>query len=45
MPFCRSDVSWNFEKFVVDAGGSAVNRYSRHFLTSNIEKEIARLVK
>jgi len=44
-PVCRSDVSWNFEKFLVDAGGCAVHRYSRHFLTSNIEKEIARLVK
>jgi len=44
-PVCRSDVSWNFEKFLVDAGGRAVHRYSRHFLTSNIEKDIARLVK
>jgi len=44
-PVRRSDVSWNFEKFLVDGGGNEVHRYSRHFLTSDIEKDIARLVK
>jgi len=40
-PVRRSDISWNFEKFLVDGGGNALHRYSRHFLTSDIEKDIA----
>jgi len=30
-PVCRSDVAWNFEKFLVGPDGAVVKRYSRYF--------------
>jgi glutathione peroxidase len=42
-PVRRSDISWNFEKFLVDKSGNAVHRYSRQFHTGDIEKDIVRL--
>lgn len=43
-PVRRSDVSWNFEKFLIDANGVPFKRYSRHFLTSKIKSDIDELL-
>jgi len=43
-PVKRSDVSWNFEKFLIDREGNPVKRFSRNFLTSDIESDIAALI-
>lgn len=43
-PVCRNDVSWNFEKFLVGPDGVPFKRYSRGFLTSNIEGDIKKLL-
>ena len=39
-PVCRSDIAWNFEKFLVDASGAIVKRYSRYYPIADIEKDI-----
>jgi len=39
-PVKRSDISWNFEKFLISADGTPIKRYSRYFLTSDISKDI-----
>jgi len=44
-PVCRNDISWNFEKFLVDKDGVPFKRYSRHFLTTDIKKDIENLLK
>mmetsp|Transcript_11791 Transcript_11791/g.17564 ORF Transcript_11791/g.17564 Transcript_11791/m.17564 type:complete len:147 (+) Transcript_11791:369-809(+) len=44
-PINRNDVSWNFEKFLVDQNGIPVKRYSRKFPTLDIKKDIEQLVK
>lgn len=44
-PVCRNDVSWNFEKFLVGPDGEPFKRYSRHFLTIDIEADIKKLLK
>lgn len=44
-PVCRNDVSWNFEKFLVGPDGEPYKRYSRNFLTSDIEADIKELLK
>ncbi|KAB0379061.1 hypothetical protein FD755_010639 [Muntiacus reevesi] len=43
-PVCRNDVSWNFEKFLVGPDGVPVRRYSRRFLTMDIEPDIETLL-
>uniref|UniRef100_A0A3B3QVV4 Glutathione peroxidase n=1 Tax=Paramormyrops kingsleyae TaxID=1676925 RepID=A0A3B3QVV4_9TELE len=43
-PVCRNDVSWNFEKFLVGSDGEPFKRYSRNFLTINIEHDIQKLL-
>lgn len=43
-PVRRTDVSWNFEKFLIDKDGNTFKRYSRNFLTSDIAKDISTLV-
>lgn len=43
-PVCRNDVSWNFEKFLIGADGVPFKRYSRKFLTSDIEGDIKKLL-
>jgi len=43
-PVTRTDISWNFEKFLIDAKGNPVKRYSRHFLTKNIADDIFKLI-
>lgn len=44
-PVKRNDVSWNFEKFLVSPDGEPYKRYSRTFLTSDIEADIKELLK
>ena len=43
-PVCRNDVAWNFEKFLIGPDGEPFKRYSRRFLTSNIEGDIKKLL-
>lgn len=43
-PVCRSDISWNFEKFLITADGEPYKRYSRHFLTIDIKADIKELL-
>lgn len=39
-PVCRSDVSWNYEKFLVSHDGHPIKRYSHRTLTECIKKDI-----
>lgn len=43
-PVSRNDVSWNFEKFLVGPDGEPYKRYSRSFLTIDIEADIKKLL-
>ena len=43
-PVSRTDVAWNFEKFLVDADGKPVKRYGRYYPTSEIAKDIDALL-
>jgi glutathione peroxidase len=43
-PVTRSDIAWNFEKFLVDQNGNVVKRYSRFYPTLSIADDIARLL-
>jgi len=43
-PVKRTDISWNFEKFLIDRQGNPVKRFSRNFLTSDIEGDISSLL-
>lgn len=44
MPVCRSDIAWNFEKFLFDQEGRPVKRYTRFFDTSAIAADIDKLL-
>jgi len=44
-PVRRSDVAWNFEKFLVAADGSPFKRYSKNFETKDIAADIEQLLK
>ncbi|TTC73831.1 Glutathione peroxidase 2 [Bagarius yarrelli] len=44
-PISRSDISWNFEKFLVGPDGDPFKRYSKNFETINIEPDIQRLLR
>uniref|UniRef100_A0A671T7Y9 Glutathione peroxidase 1 n=1 Tax=Sinocyclocheilus anshuiensis TaxID=1608454 RepID=A0A671T7Y9_9TELE len=44
-PVNRNDVSWNFEKFLIGLDGKPFKRYSRRFLTIDIEADIKELLK
>ncbi|XP_042263574.1 glutathione peroxidase 1b isoform X2 [Thunnus maccoyii] len=43
-PVCRNDVAWNFEKFLIGSDGVPFKRYSRRFLTSDIDGDIQKLL-
>jgi len=43
-PLKRSDIAWNFEKFLVGADGRPVKRYSSSFPTNKIEADIRALL-
>ena len=40
MPVCRSDIAWNFEKFLFDQEGRPVKRYTRYFDTNAIAADL-----
>ncbi|XP_072437984.1 glutathione peroxidase 1-like isoform X2 [Chiloscyllium punctatum] len=39
-PVRRSDIGWNFEKFLIGPNGEPYRRYSKNFLTIEIEDDI-----
>lgn len=43
-PVCRSDIAWNFEKFLFDGEGKPVKRYGRYFDTNEIATDIDALL-
>jgi glutathione peroxidase len=43
-PVARSDIAWNFEKFLVGPDGKSVKRYSRFFDTNAIAADIDALL-
>ena len=43
-PVTRSDIAWNFEKFLLDAEGKPVGRYHRYFLVDDIAPDIDALL-
>jgi len=43
-PVCRSDIAWNFEKFLVGPDGAPVKRFSRYFDTNEIATDIEALL-
>ncbi|MBN3273129.1 GPX2 peroxidase, partial [Polyodon spathula] len=44
-PVNRSDIAWNFEKFLIGPEGEPFKRYSKKFKTIDIEPDIQRLLK
>jgi len=44
-PVARSDIAWNFEKFLVGPDGKFVNRYSRYYDTNAIASDIDALLE
>ncbi|KAK6479213.1 glutathione peroxidase 2-like [Huso huso] len=44
-PMNRSDIAWNFEKFLIGPEGEPFKRYSKKFKTIDIEPDIQRLLK
>lgn len=43
-PVARSDIAWNFEKFLVSPSGEPVKRYSRYYDTNAIASDIDALL-
>jgi len=43
-PVKRSDIAWNFEKFLIDANGKPYKRYSKGFQTSHVAADIDKLL-
>lgn len=43
-PVARSDIAWNFEKFLIDKEGNMVQRYHRYFLVDDIASDIDSLL-
>ena len=39
-PVKRTDISWNFEKFLISPEGIPIKRYSRTFPTKDIAEDI-----
>eukprot|EP00468_Gymnochlora_sp_CCMP2014_P006794 CAMPEP_0167761374 /NCGR_PEP_ID=MMETSP0110_2-20121227/12131_1 /TAXON_ID=629695 /ORGANISM="Gymnochlora sp., Strain CCMP2014" /LENGTH=140 /DNA_ID=CAMNT_0007648039 /DNA_START=160 /DNA_END=582 /DNA_ORIENTATION=+ len=44
-PVKRNDISWNFEKFLVDKNGVPVKRYTSQTDVMELKKDIAELIK
>lgn len=44
-PVTRTDIAWNFEKFLIDPDGKPFKRYSRYFQTINIQSDIKMLIE
>ncbi|WAR18519.1 GPX1-like protein [Mya arenaria] len=43
-PVTRTDIAWNFEKFLIAPDGVPFRRYSRYFQTKNIQHDIQQLI-
>eukprot|EP00112_Aurelia_sp_Birch-Aquarium-sp1_P003487 Seg139.2 transcript_id=Seg139.2/GoldUCD/mRNA.D3Y31 product="Glutathione peroxidase 1" protein_id=Seg139.2/GoldUCD/D3Y31 len=43
-PIHRSDIGWNFEKFLIGPDGKPVKRYSRYYQNKDIAVDIERLL-
>lgn len=43
-PVARSDIAWNFEKFLVGPDGKLVQRFSRYHDTESIAEDIEKLL-
>jgi len=43
-PVTRSDIAWNFEKFLLDKDGKPVQRYHRYYLVDDIAPDIDALL-
>jgi len=43
-PVTRTDIAWNFEKFLFDKNGKLVKRYSRYYSTASIEADVKALL-
>merc|ERR1712059_176608 len=44
-PIKRTDISWNFEKFLIGTDGTPIKRYSPRFETKDIEEDIAQCLE
>uniref|UniRef100_A0AAQ6IQA1 glutathione peroxidase n=1 Tax=Anabas testudineus TaxID=64144 RepID=A0AAQ6IQA1_ANATE len=44
-PISRTDISWNFEKFLIGPEGEPFKRYSKKFPTIDVEPDIQRLLR
>merc|ERR1711907_678186 len=44
-PVSRTDIAWNFEKFLIDAEGKLIKRYSRYFSTADIAADVEALLE
>ena len=44
-PVRRSDIAWNFEKFLIDQDGNPVKRYSPNFQNADLAADIDALLK
>lgn len=43
-PVARNDIAWNFEKFLIAPDGKPFRRYSRHYIMTNIQSDIKKLI-
>jgi len=43
-PVKRSDIAWNFEKFLIDTNGKPFKRYSKSFQTAHLAADIDKLL-
>lgn len=43
-PVTRTDISWNFEKFLITPDGKPYKRFSKNFQTINIQHDIKELI-
>ncbi|OWF47436.1 Glutathione peroxidase 1 [Mizuhopecten yessoensis] len=44
-PVTRTDLAWNFEKFLITPEGKPYKRFSRYYLTCNLQSEIKTLIE
>jgi len=44
-PLRRTDITWNFEKFIIDQDGKPVKRYSPKFVTEELAEDLATLIE
>jgi len=44
-PVTRSDIAWNFEKFLIGKDGQPFKRFSKKFETIQLQEDIANLLK